>query len=368
MGGGSGGGNTTTTQKADPWSGVQPFLTSGYQQLYGMYQPGQGPQYFPGSTVAQSDPLMNIGSDMQMQHLNQIEGVGNTAGNTNQAMAGLSGAGAGSGLGTANSAMQQLNGYGGMSSIGGLGALNAMNGLQQAGDPANNPYFNAAVQSAIRPVTQNFQEQVLPGINQGAQEAGQFGGSRQGIAQGLAARGYTDTIGDIATNMGNSAYAQGLQAQQAAGQLGLGFAGQGLGALSSAGQLGSSLYGTGLTGQGQSQALAGSAQAALGAGGALVNQIGQQRTDMTQAQLNDQVNRWNYQQNLPYTMISDYLSMLNGAQGGSTVAQQSGGSSGNRMTGALGGAATGAALGTAIMPGIGTGIGAGAGALYGLFM
>ena len=92
--------------------------------------------------------------------------------------------------------------------------------LNQAGDFGNNPAYQAALQSAIRPVTQQYQEQVIPGIRQGAQAAGQMGGSRQGIAEGIAARGYQDTVGDISSNMGNAAYAQGLQALQASGQLG----------------------------------------------------------------------------------------------------------------------------------------------------
>jgi hypothetical protein len=46
-----GGGGTTTVQKADPWSGVQPYL----KQLYGGASNAfnQTPQYYPGSTVAQ---------------------------------------------------------------------------------------------------------------------------------------------------------------------------------------------------------------------------------------------------------------------------------------------------------------------------
>lgn len=328
MGGGSGGGNTTTTQKADPWSGVQPYLTQGYQQLANLYAPGVQPHYANvDSGVAPQDQATLQANQYLQSRLGSMAQLGDAAGTSNIAMGQSAAGGAQTGLGAATA---------------------AMNGLQAAGDPANNPYFQSTLDAAIRPVTQNFQEQVLPSITQGAQDAGQMGSSRQGIAEGLASRGYTDSIGDIATNMGNQAYAQGLQAQQAAGQLG------------------SSIYGAGLTGLGQSQALAGAAQGALAGPATALGGIGAANQQQAQSVLTDNINRWNDQQNLPYTMISDYLGLLNGASGGQTVSSQSGGGT-SKVTGALGGAATGAAIGS-VVPGIGTGIGAGVGALYGLFM
>lgn len=448
MGGSSGGGSSTTVQKADPWSGVQPYLTNAYGQANALYQPGQGPVYFPGSTVATPAANEAIGQNMMA---GQAGAMGSIANGAQQNLQGMNAGGAwgqnmGINMGTAGAggmqnianqlqyggigadqalnamlgqaggvgqygstgadqSMNALLGYGANNTMPGVqGAYAAMGGLNAASDPQNNPYFQQAVQSAIRPVTQQFQEQVLPGIKQGAMGAGQMGGSRQGIAEGIAARGYQDTVGDITANMGNAAYAQGLQALQASGQLGANMAQMGLGATSGAGQLGQSIaglnsqqianagqlglgmanqagglsqgignlgsnfYGQGNTALGQSAALAGGVQQAQMAPGQMINQIGQQQTADQQAQLQDQVNRWNYQQNLPYTMISDYLSLLNGAQGGQTTAQQSGGGGSNRMMGALGGAGTGAAIGSAFAPGIGTAIGAGAGALYGLFM
>lgn len=565
MGGGSGGGGSSTTvQKADPWSGVQPFLSEAYMRASGLYG-SPGPQYFPGSTVATPNPLETTGQGMQLGNaaaigdagvnaynslqgmqalsgwsgnvgqllqnqgtgimgnlanqasaggdqassaasqllaqgggnmalgsgglaqaaqglqgfadqgaganqgvsnlINQLMGRGTAlteGGNAsvNRAMGQLSGAGQSimdTGYGAANAALGQLAGQGGTFAQGGYGtAQNAMNQLTAAGDPANNPFFQQAVQSAIRPVTEQFREQVLPGIGHGAQSAGQFGSSRQGIAEGIASRGYMDTVGDITANMGNAAYAQGLgalsnagslgsnlaalgiNAQGQAGQLGGSLAGMGLGAQANAGQLGSTqagqglgatanagslaqgqagmglnaqqamggLYGNlanlglgqlqsggqlgqnmaqlygqmglglgnlgqsgigqGITGYGQSAALTGGVQQGLGAAGQMVEQIGQQRTADQQAQLDAEINRWNYNQQLPYSMISDYLQLLQGAPGGQTSSTMQGGG-GSRLGGVLGGAATGAALGSAF-PVVGTGLGAGAGALLGLFM
>jgi len=133
------------------------------------------------------------------------------------------------------------------------------------------------------------------------------------------------------------------------------------------GQLGSAMTGQGLTAQGQQQALANAVQQGLLMPGQAQQAGGQAYTAMNQDQINADMARYNYGQNLPYSMVSDYLQMLNGAQGGqiSSTQQQTGGGR-SKLTGALGGAATGATIGSAFGP-IGTGIGAAGGALLSLF-
>ncbi|NQD57435.1 hypothetical protein HP546_19040 [Pseudomonas sp. CM25] len=445
MGGGSGGGGSSTTvQKADPWAGVQPYLSEAYARANGLYG-GAGPQYYPGQAVASPNYLEGMGQNQTMANMgmmglagqnafgasqNMMTGAQNQLANGQQLQGNattnmqnmaqyLNGATpygmsaldsmlsqatqASGGIGTVSNAAGQLAGYGTSGGIqaGQSGTMNAMNQLMAAGNPANNPYFQSAVNSAIRPVTENFNEQVMPAIRQGAQAAGQMGSSRQGIAEGIAARGYQDTVGDISANMGNAAYAQGLQAMNSAGQLGQGLTSQGLGALSTSGALGQGLAGLsanslanagslsqGMTGMGaslqsqlaslgqngqenaltnlgRSQALIGDVQGGLAYPGSLMTQMGQQNTADQQAQINAGMQQWNYNQNLPYSMISDYLQLLQGAPGSQTTQQSAGG--GSRLSGALGGAASGAALGSFGGP-MGMGVGAGLGALYGLFM
>lgn len=411
MGGGSGGGssNTTTTQKADPWIGVQPYLTQGYQQLSNLYQPGAGPQYYQGQQVAPMNNLQNFGNQLTTDQGGTMSLMANNAYNNANAM-GLRGyvaaeGGYGGAMNAMNAMGQTANNLGGTGESANLQAIqgllgfansgggdagqatsvNAMQKLMAAGDPANNPYLANAMNSAIRPVTQQFQEQVMPGIKAGANEAGQMGSSRQGVAEGLASRGYMDTVGDITTNMGNQAYAQGLQAMNSAGALGNQMVGMDLNASQSAGalgnqatglksqlqqamgSLGSGLFSQGQTSMGQASALAPGVIGALASPGQIISGVGNQQQQQQQAQIDAEMQKWNYGQNLPYTMISDYLSMLNGAAGGQTTASQSGGNSGSRLTGALGGAASGAAMGSMFGP-MGTGIGAAAGGLYGLFM
>lgn len=74
-----------------------------------------------------------------------------------------------------------------------------------AGPAAPNPYLQQQGQAIIGDVTRNLQNNILPGINSGAQLAGGFGGSRQGIAQGLAIQGATrDTSNALAGLYGNA--------------------------------------------------------------------------------------------------------------------------------------------------------------------
>jgi len=64
-----------------------------------------------------------------------------------------------------------------------------------------NPALQSAINAGLRQVNQNFTENILPGINTGSALSGTSGGSRQGIAQGLAARSANDTAADFVSKM-----------------------------------------------------------------------------------------------------------------------------------------------------------------------
>jgi hypothetical protein len=78
----------------------------------------------------------------------------------------------------------------------------------------NNPYLQGAIQAAVRPITENYQENVLPSIR--GQYAGDdaYNQSRQGIAEGVASRGYMNAVQDAAMQMANRGYETGMQATQ----------------------------------------------------------------------------------------------------------------------------------------------------------
>jgi len=90
---------------------------------------------------------------------------------------------------------------------------NAVNfGLGNVLDVNSNPYMPSAIQAGIRPITQSYMDPngVMSQIRQGAVEAGGVGGSRQGIAEGVAAGRYAQAVGDTAAKMANEQYGMGL--------------------------------------------------------------------------------------------------------------------------------------------------------------
>lgn len=85
-------------------------------------------------------------------------------------------------------------------------------GMKDVLDVDNNKYLAGHVQAAQRPLIDQFQNAggVLSNIRSGAVSNGAFGGSRQGIAEGLAAQGLQQQMGDISSRMYSDAYNRGL--------------------------------------------------------------------------------------------------------------------------------------------------------------
>lgn len=83
---------------------------------------------------------------------------------------------------------------------------------------AINPYISQQASQLQTDATNNLQRRILPGINQGSIASGGFGGSRQGIAQGLAIGETNRGVADAQNNLYSNAYNtdQQIQQQQAA--------------------------------------------------------------------------------------------------------------------------------------------------------
>lgn len=99
------------------------------------------------------------------------------------------------------------------------GAAENLAGAQKflTGDVMNmdsNPYLRQAIDAAMRPITENFQQSVIPSIRSGAIQAGPsaLGGSRTQLAYGKASGDYMRQMGDTAASMANTAYGQNLDA------------------------------------------------------------------------------------------------------------------------------------------------------------
>lgn len=95
-------------------------------------------------------------------------------------------------------------------------AANSALGAQQflttgaALDPSTNPGLMKSIQFAQLPVQQQFQENTIPTLRSNATAVGGLGSSREGIAEGIAARGEEQSLGNIAAGMTNQNYLNAL--------------------------------------------------------------------------------------------------------------------------------------------------------------
>jgi len=81
-------------------------------------------------------------------------------------------------------------------------------------DPGTNPYVQNAVKAATDPIFQNLAQNTIP-TDQGNAASGSgvnYGGSREGIAEGLATQGAQRAAGQAGASIMNTALGQGLTA------------------------------------------------------------------------------------------------------------------------------------------------------------
>lgn len=85
-------------------------------------------------------------------------------------------------------------------------------------DPNRNPYQSGYVDAALRPIDQRYNEQVMPGIRGNSRMTGgsDYGSTRQGVAEGIATRGYLDTVGDVTSRINTDLYGKNIDATQRA--------------------------------------------------------------------------------------------------------------------------------------------------------
>lgn len=390
----SGGGTVTNDMyPTGPWAPQIPYVNQLFSEAGKLYQQG-GQKYYPKDTVAGVNPQLQQswgdigrysqqGSGMalngQMAALNAAQGnaysptlqlaqgyqpamtggiagslgvnqaqgqvLGRTAGNTANALnANLAGAGTQANVGftQTDAAGQNLNSY----------LSNAL-----SGQGTMNPYLEQLVQGQAQTATRAFNDNVLPSIRGEAGAAGQPGGTRAGIAEGIATSRLGEDITNITNQLYSNAFDRGLetqntaaglvgnsqdsraqqqlqaqelginsgiqrgqlanQAAQTAGQFGQG-ASQGYNQMS--GMLGD-LFSNGgaqnaqLQGYGMS-----SLPNMIGAQGNVLqmgNQQALQRQDYNQAVLQSGIDRWNFNQNRPYDALGAFQNFISGGYGSS---------------------------------------------------
>lgn len=150
-------------------------------------------------------------------------------------------------------------------------------------DVSKNQYFDPAAKAAAKPITQALMEQELPGLRNAAASSGNFGSSRQGIAEALATQRANQAIGDTTGKMAMEAYGQGLNAYQNA----LGMAPQ--------------------------------VQGMQTAGALTQSGVGDVRQGQQQAEIDQQVQNQMFNQQAPMQQASDLLGLTQAIPGGTNV-------------------------------------------------
>ena len=171
-----------TTSQIDP--ALRPFLTQGLERAQQLFLTGPQPTFFPGQTYISP-------SAQTEQALAQQEALATGAQPTLQ---------------------QAQQAY--QASLGQIGQTAAGGFLQ------GNPYQQAMLAAATRPLTQQFGEQVLPGVASLYSRAGRYGSGAMERALGGATEAYGRALGDVSANIVGQDYARerGLQQQAQLGQ------------------------------------------------------------------------------------------------------------------------------------------------------
>lgn len=269
--------------------------------------PYQQEQY--GTLLDAADAWLN-GGGFDQTYAGGMDTVADLTGNQQAGLAGQAG------LGT------------NLSSLFGGAGMSALSDYLGAYDP-NKTGLSSAIQAANDASNFNFETQVNPQIRQGATGAGQYGGSRHGIAEGLAR-------GQLADSQQRTAAQMAYQDQQQ-------FNVNRTNILNNLGSIASG----------------------LNAGNDLQYQSGQLEQTQAQNEIQGALDKWAYENNIDVDTLNAYKSLITGDMGGTVVTnsktKESGGSGG---LGALASIA-GSALGTMFAPGLGTAVGSRLGSMVG---
>lgn len=352
---------TTKTSQVDP--ALLPYLQTGLQRAQELFLTGQQPTFFPGQTfvspsaqtteaLAQQEALARQPSPVLQQAQQAFLGgltATSAASPLFQNIYGAAGMQPGADVyrQAAQGGFQNIA-TGQLSNIAGGGFLNA------------NPYQQAMMEAATRPITQQFSQSVLPGISSLYSRSGRLGSGAMERALGTATESFGRALGDVGANIAGTQFQQerGLQ-QQALSQLaGVSqqdianrmLAAQGLQQAQQA-ALGTQLQAAGGLGTVQAQDL----QRQLAAASAAPQIYGQQflpsqtlaevgaRQEAIAAQpLQEQLSRYQFGQQLPYQQLQGFLSSVYGSPlGGYGTQTQQAPTYQNRTAGVLGGALLG---------------------------
>lgn len=328
-----GGGNQDVTQTTEPWSGAQPYLLALYDQASKLYNQG-GPSFYPESTVIPFSPQSQLGMSMMenlalggSQYQQPLDRLYRQLASGKQK----------------NPALKYLNSLKGSKvnaprvKVGqGLSDLTRQTyNDTMSGNYLNaNPYLDATFNRASDAVTRQWNESVLPGVNSTFSLAGRTGSGVHQNSVNQASEQLGDTLSGLANQIYGGNYQQErgrmMEAADAIGGYDTTAQGYGLEASSEnaanslAGQqfnknfkmnLGNSL--SNMYQQGINNQLAGA-----GLGQSMMNNewdniarlmgVGGMVEDKAGQYLQDNRNRFDYYQQLPYQNMNQLTSWISG--------------------------------------------------------
>lgn len=278
----------TTTTNSAPWSAQQPYLTKGFAEAGKIYD--QGPSaYFPGQTYA----------DMSQATQQGLQAQTSLASGSNPLIG--------------NAASYGANVLGGQSDNPYAGILNSgVSGMQDtaSGKYLNaNPYLDATYNAAAGKVTDTFRNEALPAIASGLGLSGMAGSTTSELLGARAGGELSDSLAGLAANIYGGDYAQERD-RMAQAQSGLTSTGSGL-------------YGTGVNERLSALSAAPGIREAQFGDAAKLREAGQAYEGQTTKEIEDQINRYNYNENADLAALQDYMSMISGQFGGTSTSRQS---------------------------------------------
>jgi hypothetical protein len=226
---------------------TEPYLQEALDRARSLFL-GPGPAYYPGQTYVPP-------SAQTLQSLNELEMISR---------------------GAAPYFEQAREGF-----------ATGLRGLERTAGGAflgGSPYRDQMVAAATRPLTQQFQEQILPGISSQYSAAGRYGSGAMGRAQERATEGFTRAMGDVTANIVGQDYGRERAFQEAA-----------MRDIGTAATQVPEFY-SGFLRPAQTLAM-----------------VGGQREAIAGQPLQERMERFQFEQNLPYQQLGGYLSSIYGS-------------------------------------------------------
>ena len=334
------GGSKVQTTRTEPWEAQKPYLETGFKRAEDLYTQGKlTPAYFSGPTLAGFNPAETQGQQSALTYLTGPRAANLQAGAETTQLGTMDAARNAMAYGAGQAAPLTQSQYAGLTPFTGA----QMGGLL-AGD-VNTAAFDDLADAYRQESMSQLTGEVLPGIRTAITQHQQGGGTRGDILQANAVAAAQQNIQDNLAKAEFDAYSRAQDRRMQAAQMGLGAQQQGMaygmqGAEAAQGALGQypTIMGAPLQAYDKMQA------------------VGAQRRAMDQAGIQQQMQKYQYESQLPQIGLQNYLAGISGEYGGTSTGVGPGGP--NPLLSALAGAGSGFITGGPA--------GAAAGGLYGL--